>query len=494
MGVLSWVIPPDLVDEAVADGLAWEMRLRALPARLGVYFVLGCTLLSAKPYGEVIRQVTAGLERALAAVGWQVPASTALTAVRARIGEKPLEAVFRRVCSALSPGRAPWSHLGGLLVVAVDGTTIAACDSPPDAAAFGRPGTGKKRRRPVKNKQAGTGPGQQDGPDGAAQGAAAGPQLRLVTLLACGTRALLGAAFAGVRGKGTGEQALARSLLGSLRPGMLLLADRNFYGYPLWNAAAGTGAGLLWRVKASLHLPVVAELPDGSFLAHISDPAAVRARIRRNGDRRRRGSKLGPETGPLPGITVQVIEFWLTVTGQDGTARTERYRLITTLTDWRAYPAADLDACYAWRWAVDRVPRMQDLPARPRPGPARPHPRAGPPGTVGLPGHLPGHPGHHRPRRGRRRARPRPDLLHRHAERRPPHPGRRPRPGRRPGRDRNRDPGLPHPPARGPHLPPRREQAIIALPLQAQPHRPHITARHLYRHYHHTGPPHPNQH
>jgi hypothetical protein len=353
IGVLSWVIPPDLVDDAVADGLAWEMRLRALPARLGVYFVLGCALLSAKPYGEVIRQVTAGLERALAAVGWQVPASTALTAVRVRIGEKPLEVVFRRVCSALSPGRAPWSHLGGLLVVAVDGTTISVPDSPPNAAAFGRPGTGKKRRRPVKNKQAGTGRGQQDGPDGAGPDAAAGPQLRLVTLLACGTRALLGAAFAGVRGKGTGEQALARSLLGSLRPGMLLLADRNFYGYPLWNAAARTGAGLLWRVKASLHLPVVAELPDGSFLAHISDPAAVLARTRRNGDRRRRGSKLGPETGPLPGITVRVIQYVLTVTSEDGTARTERYRLITTLTDWRAYPAADLAACYTWRWAVE---------------------------------------------------------------------------------------------------------------------------------------------
>jgi Insertion element 4 transposase N-terminal/Transposase DDE domain len=348
IGVLSWVIPPDLVDDAVADGLAWEMRLRALPARLGVYFVLGCALLSAKPYSEVMRQVTAGLERALAAVGWQVPASTALTAVRTRIGEKPLEAVFRRVCSALSPGRAPWSHLGGLLVVAVDGTTIAACDSPPNAAAFGRPGTGKKRRRPAAGgPAAGAGDGQEP------QAAAAGPQLRLVTLLACGTRALLDAAMGPVRGKGTGEQALARSLLGSLRPGMLLLADRNFYGYGLWNAAAGTGADLLWRVKASLHLPVVAELPDGSFLAHVSDPRAVQARIRRNGDRRRRGSKLGPETGPLPGITVRVIQYMLTVTAEDGTVRTERYRHITTLTDWRAYPAADLAACYARRWAVE---------------------------------------------------------------------------------------------------------------------------------------------
>jgi hypothetical protein len=353
IGVLSWFIPPGLVDEAVGDGLAWEMRLRALPARLGVYFVLGCALLSAKPYGEVIRQVTAGLERALAATGWRVPASTALTAVRARVGEKPLESVFRRVCSALSPGRSPWSHLGGLLVVAVDGTTIAAWDSPANAAAFGRPGTGKGRRRPAKNKQAGTGPGQQDGPGGAGQDETAGPQLRLAVLLACGTRALLDAAFGPVRGQGTGEQALARQLLRSLHGGMLLLADRNFYGYQLWNAAAGTGADLLWRVKASLHLPVVAELPDGSFLAHVNDPRAVLARTRRNGDRRRRGSKLGPETGPLPGITVRVIEFWLTITGEDGAARTERYRLITTVLDHHRYPAADLAAVYAWRWAIE---------------------------------------------------------------------------------------------------------------------------------------------
>lgn len=46
IGVLSWVIPPDLVDEAVGDGLAWEMRLRVLPSRFGVYFVLGLCLFS----------------------------------------------------------------------------------------------------------------------------------------------------------------------------------------------------------------------------------------------------------------------------------------------------------------------------------------------------------------------------------------------------------------------------------------------------------------
>lgn len=344
IGVLGFAVPPDLVDEAVGDGLAWEMRLRSLPARLGVYFVLGLCLFSAKPYPDVIREVTAGLQGALAAAGWEVPATTALTRVRARIGERPLESLFRRLCSALSPGRAPWSHLGGLLVVAVDGTTISTCGSPENTAAFGKPAAGSKRRR------AAGGPGA---PGRAGAGEAAYPQLRLVTLAACGTRALLDAAMGPVRGKGTGERALARGLLRSLHAGMLLVADRNFYSYQLWNAAAGTGADLLWRVKASMHLPVAAELPDGSWLTRISDPAAVQARLDKNGKRRRRGSRLGPDTGPLPAITVRVIEYALTVTTSDGATRTERYRHLTTITDWRACPAADLAACYAWRWAIE---------------------------------------------------------------------------------------------------------------------------------------------
>ena len=32
LGIVSWVIPAGLVDEAVGDGLAWEMRVRSLPS------------------------------------------------------------------------------------------------------------------------------------------------------------------------------------------------------------------------------------------------------------------------------------------------------------------------------------------------------------------------------------------------------------------------------------------------------------------------------
>jgi len=326
IGVLSWVITPELVDEAVGDGLAWEMRLRALPSRLGVYFVLGLCLFSDLPYGQVLRELTSGLEAALAGAGWQLPATTALTAVRRRLGGKPLESLFRRLCCSLSPGRSPFSHVCGLLAVAWDGTTVAAQSSADNIAAFGL----------LRGKKAGH-----------------YPRLRLVTLMACGTRGLLDAAIGPARGTGAGERDLARQLLGSLHAGMLLLADRGFYSGRLWATAAGTGAHLLWRVKTGMHLPVLAELPDGSWLTAIADPAAAAARARNNARRKRRGTKNPRPDRPLPASTARVIEFTLTVTADAGRTRTERYRLLTTLADWRAYPAADLAAGYARRWAIE---------------------------------------------------------------------------------------------------------------------------------------------
>jgi len=334
-GVLGRWITPGLAEEVLAEaraGLAGRLaagetlpgqRFRLLPGRLGVSFVLGLCLFSDLPYGQVLRELASGLAGPLAAAGWRVPAATALTRARRRLGEKPFELLLERLRGPLSPGAAPWSHICGLLAVAWDGTMVKAAASTENAAAFGRP-----RARKTGHY----------------------PQVRVVALVACGTRGLIGAVLGPL---GKGERTLARDLVARLRAGMLLLADRGFYSFGLWRAAAATRADLLWRVKGNLLLPVVQPLPDGSWLAHINDPAAMRRRCRRNGERRRRGSRLGPDTGALPGITVRVIEFWLTVTTGDGAARTERYRLITTLLDHTAAPAAALAAGYARRWAIE---------------------------------------------------------------------------------------------------------------------------------------------
>ena len=92
----------------------------------------------------------------------------------------------------------------------------------------------------------------------------------------CGTHGIVDAAFGPV---GTGEQTLAATLIARFTPDMLVLADRNFYSYQAWQQAVATGAALLWRVSASLRLPVLAWLPDGSYRSVLINPT-VRGRRR----------------------------------------------------------------------------------------------------------------------------------------------------------------------------------------------------------------------
>ena len=163
------------------------------------------------------------------------------------------------------------------------------------------------------------------------------PQARLVALVACGTRAVLGAALGAAA-----ERELAGELLGVLGKGMLLLADRGFFSFDLWRRAAGTGADLLWRVKGDLHLPLIRVLPDGSYLSVLPSPdqarrAANHRYYRKISTRPRRGARPRPVTG----TPVRVIAFTLAITGSDGRIRAESYRLLTTLLDPAAAPAAD---------------------------------------------------------------------------------------------------------------------------------------------------------
>jgi hypothetical protein len=106
---------------------------------------------------------------------------------------------------------------------------------------------------------------------------------------------------------------------------MLLIADRGLHGFDLWCEAAGTGADLLWRVKANMVLPVDRQLADGSYLSHIVAGA----------DRK----KARP-------VVVRVVEYVL-----PGSA--EVYRLITTILEPGQAPAVELAALYHERWEIE---------------------------------------------------------------------------------------------------------------------------------------------
>jgi hypothetical protein len=333
IGPLAGLVAPGLVDEVLAECGAVQRRFRRLPARFGVYFVLGLCLFRGLGYPAVLRQLVAGLEQGLAGAGWEFPSPTALSRLRGRLGEAPFAALLGRLASPLAWAGGPGSRVCGLLAVGWDGTVLEVPASAANVAALGR------------------------------QRGAHYPQARLVALVACGTRAVLGAAMGAAA-----ERELAGELLGVLGKGMLLLADRGFFSFDLWCGAAGTGADLLWRVKGDLRLPLIRVLPDGSCLSLLpSRDQARRAANRRHYLKTSARPRRRTRPRPVTGTPVRVIAFSLAITGSDGRTRGESYRLLTTLLDPAAAPAAELAAAYARRWAVETA--FQELKTYLRGGP-----------------------------------------------------------------------------------------------------------------------------
>src|SRR5262245_37511555 len=126
---------------------------------------------------------------------------------------------------------------------------------------------------------------------------------------------------------------------------MLLLADRNFYSFDLWQQAHATGAELLWRTKAGHVLPPGERLADGSYLS----------RLRKNVNYHMRATD----------VTVRVVDYALDDPGRPQAE--PRYRLLTTILDPEAAPAAELAALYPQRWefetALDELKTHQRGPA-----------------------------------------------------------------------------------------------------------------------------------
>ena len=322
--------PLALIEEVVSAAGVVEQRRRLLPAVAVVVFVLGCCLFSGEGYGEVARKLAGWLAPLGGGDGWRVPGSGALARARRRAGPGPLRLLFARLAGPLAGPDAPGARAFGRLLVALDGTMLDVPCTAANVAAFGPPHGGG--------------------------GAGGWPQVRVVVLAACGSRGLIDAVFRGRRAACSSEQDLARKITarGRLRRGMLVLADRNFSGYPVVACLAATGADVLIRARSDQRLPVLEVLADGSYRSVLPDPAAARLLLHRNATRRRRGSTRAPDPrSGLPGIPVRVIEADITLTPAGAPPRTERCRLITTILDAAAAPAAQAAACYAQRWEIE---------------------------------------------------------------------------------------------------------------------------------------------
>ncbi len=301
VGVLTRTFPPEVVDEVIAEVGRTEQRHRALPARVMAYFSIGMALHSEGSYEDVLSLLTDGLAWAADTDPVKLPSKSAIFQARARLGAEPLRALFDRVARPLAEPGAVGAWLAGRRLVAIDGTCLDVADTAENAEWFGRPGVNK---------------GEQ----------AAFPQARLVALAECGTHAVFDAAVGAYT---TAENTLAVDLIDRLEPGMLLLADRGFCGFPLWQRAAATGADLLWRAKPNMKPRPLETLDDGSWLAEL-----------------RPSGNAGRHAEPL---IIRVIDYQI----DDGRPNDETYRLFTTITDPNEASAVDLAAAYAQRWEIE---------------------------------------------------------------------------------------------------------------------------------------------
>jgi len=291
LGELTRIVPFEMVDAVLDETGARQQRIRDLPSRVVVYLLLAAGLFADLGYGQVWARMIAGLG-GRGGLSVAVPTAGALAQARRRIGVAPLRALFellRGPAAGLSVKGVRWR---GRLVCAIDGTILGCPDTPANLAIYHRGGGGN--------------------------GGTGYPLVRVLALVACGTRTIIDAVFGTDR---IGETRYGYDLLAALHRGMIVLADRNFAARDLLVAIADTGADLLVRVKIGRHLPVCRRLRDHSYLSRIGR------------------------------LEVRVITATITVSTDTG-HRSQVYRLITTILD-PACPPQDIVALYHQRWEIE---------------------------------------------------------------------------------------------------------------------------------------------
>jgi hypothetical protein len=288
IGELTRIVPFEMVDAVLAQTRARQRRVRDLPSRVVVYLLLAAGLFADLGYGQVWARMIAGL----GGLSVAVPTAGALAQARRRIGVAPLRALFdllRGPAAGVSVAGVRWR---GLVVTAIDGTILGCPDTPANLAVYSR--------------------------GGGYQGGTGYPLVRVLALVACGTRTIIDAVFGTDR---RGETSYAHHLLPALRRGMIVLADRNFAAGDLLVAITDTGADLLVRVKIGRNLPTCRQLGDHSYISRIGK------------------------------LEVRVVTARITVVTATG-RRSEVYRLITTVLD-PACPPEQIVALYHQRWEIE---------------------------------------------------------------------------------------------------------------------------------------------
>jgi hypothetical protein len=302
---IETVISPTLIAQSLGKTNSVEERKRKLPSSLVVCLAIAMSLWSSDSMGTVLQNLVNGLNRQWTKLGqyWRVPNSASITEARQRLGCRVMSQLFELLVQLQARPETPGAFLGGLRVMAVDGTVLDVPDSQANAKVFGYPSS-----RPGTK--------------------AAFPKVRLVMLIEAGTHLIVDALLCPYR---IGERVRAKKLLRSVSKDMLLMWDRGLHSYAMVQATLATGCDYLGRVPANVKFRVEKVLDDGSYISWIHP----------DGKAKKKGATK---------MAVRVIEY--TIDSEQGQ---QTYRLITSLLDTALFPALLLATEYHQRWEIENT-------------------------------------------------------------------------------------------------------------------------------------------
>ena len=294
-------IDPAWIEEALtATGFA-SLRRRRLPADQVIWLILGMALMRSESVARIATMLNLVMPSGKAT---NALAPSALVQARQRLGDEPLEYLFRLTGRTWGDRSANAHRWRGLALYGVDGTTIRVPDTAENWASFGG--------------QAGNG----------TRAGSAYPTVRAVALMALRSHVLAAASFGPYS---TGEVTLAADLWDSLPDNALVVMDRNFSAARDLHRISTSGSNRHWliRLKKDVKLKRIEKLGDKDQIVELTVSRKMHSRA--------------------PGLpnALRMREIRYRKPGF------RESRLITSLVDPKRFPAEEIVALYHERWELE---------------------------------------------------------------------------------------------------------------------------------------------
>jgi len=294
--VFASTLPTAWIEASLLVSGRGTQRVRKLTAPFTVWLVIAMGLYRNLSIQNVLDRMGNILGVGSLWLKGQVPTSTAVTEARDRVGFGPMRELCERFRMWLLEKYRDAMSWKGLLVLALDGTTLKVPDSPENRRRFGLPG--------------------------ASRGRAAFPQMRALFLISTKLRFILGSLFAPYR---RAEAPLAMKMLAWVPFGSLVILDRNFNAWRFLLGLRDVGSHFLVRAKRGMAGRVLQVLGPGDRLIEMKIPRGLQRRF------------------PSLPKTVVVREISARIKGKS-------FRYFTSLLDASMCPATEMVMLYAERW------------------------------------------------------------------------------------------------------------------------------------------------